>query len=36
VYLYYALRLSFTKKIPAEAVVSIGSLSLSSVASLAL
>jgi hypothetical protein len=36
VYLYYALRLSFPKKIPAEAVIAIGSLSLSSVASLAL
>ena len=36
VYLYYALRLSFSKKIPGEAVIAIGSLSLSSVASLAL
>ena len=36
VYLYYALRLSFSKKIPAEAVIAIGSLSLSCVASLAL
>ncbi len=36
VYLYYALRLSFSKKLPAEAVIAIGSLSLSSVASLAL
>lgn len=35
-YLYYALRLSFSKKIPGEAVIAIGSLSLSSVASLAL
>ena len=36
VYLYYALRLSFSEKIPAEAVIAIGSLSLSSIASLAL
>ncbi len=36
VYLYYALRLSFSKKIPREAVVAIGSLSLSSVASIAM
>ena len=36
VYLYYALRLSFSKKIPAEVVIAIGSLSLSSVASIAL
>jgi hypothetical protein len=36
VYLYYALRLSFPKKIPAEAVIAIGSLSLSSIASIAL
>ena len=36
VYLYYALRLSFSKKIPAEAFIAIGSLSLSSIASIAL
>jgi hypothetical protein len=36
IYLYYALRLSFSKKIPAEAVIAIGSLSLSSIASIAL
>jgi hypothetical protein len=36
VYLFYALRLSFSKKIPGEAVIAIGSLSLSSVASIAL
>ncbi len=36
VYLYYALRLSFSKKIPVEGVIAIGSLSLSSVASIAL
>jgi hypothetical protein len=36
VYLYYALRLSFSGKIPSEAVVAIGSLSVASVASLAL
>jgi hypothetical protein len=36
VYLYYALSLSFSEKIPAEAVIAIGSLSLSSIASLAL
>lgn len=36
VYLYYALRLSFSKKIPAEAFIAIGSLSLTSVASIAL
>jgi len=35
-YLYYALRLSFSKKIPAEAVIAIVSLSLSSIASIAL
>ena len=35
-YLYYALRLSFSKKIPGEGIVAIGSLSLSSIASLAL
>jgi len=35
-YLYYALRLSFSKKIPGEAIIAIGSLSLSSVASIAL
>jgi predicted ABC-type exoprotein transport system permease subunit len=36
VYLYYALSLSFSKKIPGEAIIAIGSLSLSSVASIAL
>ena len=36
VYLYYALKLSFSKKIPTEAVIAIASLSLSSIASLAL
>ncbi len=36
IYLYYALKLSFSKKIPAEAFVTIGSLSLSSIASIAL
>lgn len=36
VYLYYALRLSFPKETPEEAVIAIGSLSLSSIASLAL
>jgi hypothetical protein len=36
VYLFYALRLSFPNKIPAEAVIAVGSLSLSSIASLAL
>ena len=36
VYLYYALRLSFSKKIPTEAVIAISSLSLSSVTSIAL
>lgn len=36
VYLYYALRLSFTEKIPGEAILAIGSLSLSSIASIAL
>jgi hypothetical protein len=36
VYLYFALRLSFPKRIPAEAVIAIGSLALSSIASLAL
>ena len=36
VYLYYVLRLSFSKKIPAESFVAIGSLSLSSIASIAL
>ncbi|MDG6978631.1 MAG: hypothetical protein JRN51_10935 [Nitrososphaerota archaeon] len=35
-YLLYALRLSFSRKIPEEAVIAIGSLSLSSIASLAL
>ncbi|HKW05609.1 MAG TPA: hypothetical protein VJN71_09950 [Nitrososphaerales archaeon] len=36
IYLYYALNLSFSLKLPPEAVVSIGSILLSSVASLAL
>ena len=36
VYLYYALRLSFSKKIPGEAVIAIASLSLSSIVSIAL
>ena len=36
VYLYYVLSLSFSKKIPAESFVAIGSLSLSSIASIAL
>ena len=36
VYAYYALTLSFSKKIPVEAFIAIGSLSLSSIASLAL
>ena len=36
VYLYYALRLSFSKKIPGEAMIATGSLALSSVASIAL
>ena len=36
VYLYYALRLSFSKKIPGEAIIAIASLSLSSIASIAL
>ncbi|MDG6925007.1 MAG: hypothetical protein JRN09_00485 [Nitrososphaerota archaeon] len=36
VYAYYALRLSFSGKIPVEAVIAIGSLALSSIASLAL
>jgi hypothetical protein len=35
-YLYYALKLSFSKKIPGEAIIAISSLSLSSVASIAL
>ena len=35
-YLYYALRLSFSKGIPGEAIIAIGSLSLSSIASVAL
>jgi hypothetical protein len=35
-YLYYALTLSFSKKIPGEAVIAIASLSLSSVVSIAL
>jgi hypothetical protein len=36
VYLYYALRLSFSKRIPGEAAIAIASLSLSSVASIVL
>jgi uncharacterized membrane protein YGL010W len=36
VYLYYALTLSFSKGIPREAVIAIGSLSLTNVASIAL
>ena len=36
VYLYYALRLSFSKQIPGEAMAAIGSLSVSSIASIAL
>ena len=36
VYLYYALRLSFSKKIPGEAIVAIASLSLCSIASISL
>ncbi|MGA2663416.1 MAG: hypothetical protein ABSF83_00525 [Nitrososphaerales archaeon] len=36
VYLYYALRLSFSKQIPGEAIAAIGSLSASSIASIAL
>jgi hypothetical protein len=36
VYLYYALRLSFSKEIPIEAVIAIASLSLTSIASIAL
>jgi len=36
VYLYYALRLSFSKRIPGEAAIAIASLSLSSIASIAL
>lgn len=35
-YLYYALSLSFSKKIPGEAVIAIASLSLSSIASISL
>jgi hypothetical protein len=35
-YIYYALRLSFSTKIPLEAIVAVGTLSVSSVASLAL
>ena len=34
--LYYSLRLSFSRRIPGEAIAAIGSLSLSSVASIAL
>jgi hypothetical protein len=36
IYLYYALRLSFSKRIPGEAGIAIASLSLSSIASIAL
>ncbi len=36
IYLYYALRLSFSTKIPAEAIIAIASLSVSSIASIAL
>lgn len=36
VYLYYALRLSFSKKISTESVIAIASLALSSIASIAL
>lgn len=36
VYLYYALRLSFSKKIPGEAVIAIAALSLCSIATMAL
>jgi len=36
VYLYYALSLSFSKRIPGEAVIAIASLSLGSIASIAL
>jgi DNA-binding MarR family transcriptional regulator len=36
VYLYYALRLSFSRKIPGEAAVTIGSLVVGSVATIAL
>ena len=36
VYLYYVLRLSFSEEIPGEAAFAIGSLSLSSIASIAL
>jgi heme/copper-type cytochrome/quinol oxidase subunit 4 len=36
IYLYYALRLSFSKKIPGEAVIAIASLCLSGIASMAL
>jgi hypothetical protein len=36
VYMYYALTLSFSKKIPGEAIIAIASLSLSSIASIAL
>ena len=35
-YLYYALKLSFSKKIPVEALIAVVSLSLSSIASIAL
>jgi len=35
-FMYYALGLSFSKKIPGEAVIAVGSLALSSLASLAL
>jgi hypothetical protein len=36
IYLYYALKLSFSRRIPLEAVIAIASLSLSSVASIVL
>ncbi len=36
IYMYYALKLSFSKKIPAEAFIAVASLSLSSIASIAL
>jgi hypothetical protein len=36
VYLYYALRLSFTTKIPGEGIIAMASLSVSSIASISL
>jgi hypothetical protein len=36
IYVYYALRLSFSKRLPGEAVVAVASLSLTSIASIAL